>query len=770
MVRVHCVSSPPPRGRKTMTSCSCFRRRPKRSVAESVTSFKSIQDPVKIGDGSFGEVFRVTVAKDKTKSQYALKVLDKAQVIQQGILPQVHSERDVLFQVGNHTSIVKLFSYWEGDLKLYFLMEFADAGDMFDIIKAQKKLTPAKCARYLLQLAGALDYVHKHRIIYRDMKLENIVLKSKGDLAVLADFGLAKQLKDQHINNTRTICGTIQYMSPEMLNDEAYGRGIDWWALGVTTFIMLTGTYPYSRGEGKLKLDNGAEDRQLMYKRISLGLIKFPESMEVENVVTLKLLLTPNPALRARTSGALRETEWLRNVNTMAGFDDQHSAQLKASRHVTFEKVTSRTEDVASVNKVKMEVDVEETPKLDPQIQIQPSTEQVQREAHTTIDIKTSPDTALETEIETEIESKSENKLQNKAGSETVVDESPSQTLAIEPIILTQPPTTTPIDNKDLFAADVDDPNRSLPPSPTASLSTFDGMKDGTDLLDMLSQVDTPPVTPMIAEDKPSQDTDVPDSEDVGAIPSPHNEDIVASPTLIELKPHHQDEYDHAAASDVTALARNVEVVTDDTTPNKMQEDDAEVAPMEVSFLIDKHESIENTTIDFNDTLGEVELLGRTLDFVEDSSELTTLNIKTDADGDLPTVPYENEDDNEDSLPPTPTDVSTPPSPVFFVSVSDVDLTPKSAWGSGLTSNNVSTPAKPSLRRSSGTSVSLNLELERPPMVRRATAADFRFASRRDIPATLNPTTHSSTSSDTQQDLPINTVKLKNRDLTESCL
>lgn len=106
-------------------------------------------------------------------------------------------------------------------------------------------------------------------IIYRDLKLENILLHKAQDTLVFADFGLSKKLTSNE--RTKTICGTIQYMAPELLNDEPYGQDTDWWSLGVVAFILITGRYPYAKGHGVLQYDCSASDRYIMYKRISAG-------------------------------------------------------------------------------------------------------------------------------------------------------------------------------------------------------------------------------------------------------------------------------------------------------------------------------------------------------------------------------------------------------------------------------------------------------------------------------------------------------------------
>lgn len=106
--------------------------------------------------------------------------------------------------------MVKLFSHWQNSRNLFFLMEYVKGGDLFDAVKKSKRFSAKRTGRYVLQIAQAMDFIHHHGIIYRDLKLENILLNELNDTIQLTDFGLAKDLQGK--DTTRTICGTVQYM------------------------------------------------------------------------------------------------------------------------------------------------------------------------------------------------------------------------------------------------------------------------------------------------------------------------------------------------------------------------------------------------------------------------------------------------------------------------------------------------------------------------------------------------------------------------------
>lgn len=140
----------------------------------------------------------------------ALKVIERAKIQAQSIQRQVDAERQVLQKVGDHPNVVKLYSWWATTENLYFLMELVHGGDLFEVVRKAKRLEPPRVARYVLQISQALDFVHHKGIIYRDLKLENVLLNELTDTVLLADFGLAKDLRGK--TATQTICGTVQYM------------------------------------------------------------------------------------------------------------------------------------------------------------------------------------------------------------------------------------------------------------------------------------------------------------------------------------------------------------------------------------------------------------------------------------------------------------------------------------------------------------------------------------------------------------------------------
>ncbi len=120
-------------------------------------------------------------------------------------------------------------------------IEFAIGGDLFDLIKDEEAFSNDVALFYATELVLTLEYLHQQRIVFRDLKPENVLIGCDGHIR-LGDFGFAKKI---HKEKTYTICGTPEYMAPEVLNKEGYDESVDWWALGVIIFEMLVGYSPF---------------------------------------------------------------------------------------------------------------------------------------------------------------------------------------------------------------------------------------------------------------------------------------------------------------------------------------------------------------------------------------------------------------------------------------------------------------------------------------------------------------------------------------------
>jgi len=229
---------------------------------------------------------------------------------------------------------------------LYFLMEPCLGGELFTILR-RRRLFPESTARfYAAHVVLAFEYMHSKQTVYRDLKPENLLLDNKGYLK-LTDFGFAKQLKTQQ--QTWTLCGTPEYLSPEIVAGKGHGLGVDWWTLGILIYEMLASYTPFYH-----------EDHMKMYQRITRGEVRYPShfSAEAKDLVSQLLVVQPTKRLGVVKGGAqlVKDHPWFRGFNWSALLKRKLKAPI-------IPKVKSKTdtsnfdEFVEAVNEVKEYVD-----------------------------------------------------------------------------------------------------------------------------------------------------------------------------------------------------------------------------------------------------------------------------------------------------------------------------------------------------------------------------------------------------------------------------
>ncbi|KAJ2681636.1 cAMP-dependent protein kinase catalytic subunit, partial [Coemansia spiralis] len=214
-----------------------------------------------VGTGSFG---RVRLVKHRaTGKYYAMKVLRKSHVVKAKQVEHVNSERRILAEC-DCPFIVNMLGTCQDRANLYMLMEYVVGGELFTYLRRYHRF-PAPVAKfYAAEVLLALEYMHDRNIIWRDTKPENILLDSRGHVK-LTDMGFAKKIVDR----TWTLCGTPDYLAPEVIQAKGYGRSVDWWALGILIFEMIAGYPPFYD-----------EDHYRLYEKILAGRIQWPAQFD----------------------------------------------------------------------------------------------------------------------------------------------------------------------------------------------------------------------------------------------------------------------------------------------------------------------------------------------------------------------------------------------------------------------------------------------------------------------------------------------------------
>ncbi|GBG31943.1 Protein kinase DC2 [Hondaea fermentalgiana] len=236
-------------------------------------------DGTTLGTGTFGRVRLVEYTgheedESKVSRVYAMKTLKKTEILRLKQVEHVKNEVLLLNEL-DHPFIVNMTTFFQDESRIFMVLEYVPGGELFTYLRNEVSVQNSEANFFASQVVLAFGYLHHLGIAYRDLKPENLLITRTGYLKI-ADFGFAKKIKDR----TFTLCGTPEYLAPEIIQSKGHGCPVDWWALGVLIYEMLVGCPPFY-----------AESSIGIYQRILHGVVDYPTYMDPNATALIKKLL-----------------------------------------------------------------------------------------------------------------------------------------------------------------------------------------------------------------------------------------------------------------------------------------------------------------------------------------------------------------------------------------------------------------------------------------------------------------------------------------------
>ncbi|KAK4257129.1 hypothetical protein QN277_006759 [Acacia crassicarpa] len=264
-----------------------------------------------VGQGAFGKVFLVRKRSDRLDGDggggdgiFAMKVMRKETIIKKNHVDYMKAERDILTKVV-HPFIVQLRYSFQTKSKLYLILDFINGGHLFFHLYRQGIFSEDQARLYAAEIVSAVSYLHKCGIVHRDLKPENILMDADGHV-MLTDFGLAKEIDESGRSNS--LCGTMEYMAPEILLAKGHNKEADWWSIGILLYEMLTGKAPFTHA-----------NRKKLQEKIIKEKVKLPPMLTAEAHSLLKGLLQKDPSKRLGNGpngdNQIKSHKWFHSIN-----------------------------------------------------------------------------------------------------------------------------------------------------------------------------------------------------------------------------------------------------------------------------------------------------------------------------------------------------------------------------------------------------------------------------------------------------------------------
>lgn len=252
-----------------------------------------------LGRGKFGDVY---LARER-KSKYivAIKAIKKKQLLKAGVEHQLRREIEIQSHL-RQRNVLRMFGYFYDEKRIYIILEFAPGGEVYKLLTSRGHFSEQVTARYICDLSHALAYCHSKHVIHRDIKPENLLIGQKGDIKI-ADFGWSVHAPTSRRN---TLCGTLDYLPPEMVEGREHDATADVWSLGILTYEFLVGTPPFE-----------AEGWRLTYRRISNVDLRFPAHVSAGARDLISRLLVKDQSKRMKLAD-LPKHPWIVHYTSKA--------------------------------------------------------------------------------------------------------------------------------------------------------------------------------------------------------------------------------------------------------------------------------------------------------------------------------------------------------------------------------------------------------------------------------------------------------------------
>eukprot|EP00754_Rhynchopus_humris_P019104 Rhum_TRINITY_DN14632_c26_g10::Rhum_TRINITY_DN14632_c26_g10_i1::g.106596::m.106596 len=242
-----------------------------------------------IGAGTFSKVKECTDTENVKK--YAVKIVDKSQLQKEHMEQQLKREIAIM-KLLDHENVLKMTDVLQTSKNIYLILELLTGGDLFDKLDTARWFDEAEALKYFHQLVSGLYYLHSQGIAHRDLKPENLLLNNEGRLHI-ADFGFSRLLSSTQL--LRTVCGTPNYMAPEVLMEEGYdGKKADIWSCGVILYAMLAGYLPFDHSNMTVlcaKIEKGVYRRSSKFSPQAVSIIDQMLTVDPEKRITLDGIL-----------------------------------------------------------------------------------------------------------------------------------------------------------------------------------------------------------------------------------------------------------------------------------------------------------------------------------------------------------------------------------------------------------------------------------------------------------------------------------------------